>query len=350
MKINYYVILILGFFSSCFYNFPENIEWETEKYQSSIIRSSSNHLAFPDIVRYNDAWYIAYRESDIHGLSAKGSLIKVLRSTDFVNWEECNSFFLEGYDLRDPKFSYDEKTHSIYLHFFAISNGTSSNQIYKSNKLNLFTSFKIEYHKFDTVSLNKLPLPQDKVNYWLWRPEWSNGKLYVAGYYENNVIFLKYNNLTENPIAFSSLDNGSEVTIRFYDTRLYALVRRKDEAHFGTTTLEKDSILRLAHEANISFQWQTLENLREFGGPNMIIDNGVAYIGGRSFDENSVPRTAIYKYSLLDNRLKLIVYLESYFDNSYPGMVLLGNKLYGVYYTASANGNKNEIKTFIITI
>lgn len=96
--------------------------------------------------------------------------------------------------------------------------------------------------------------------------------------------------------------------------------------------------------ASVNVDTDTLP-IGQLAGPNMILHNNIAYIGGRTkIDE--VDRTSIYKYSLISKEIDLINALESYGDNSYPGMVLINNVIYGIYYTQNKNFNGYEIKSF----
>jgi len=61
------------------------------------------HNAFTDLVRWNDAFYCAFREGRGH-VSTDGR-IRILESKDADTWESAASISLEGYDLRDAHLS-----------------------------------------------------------------------------------------------------------------------------------------------------------------------------------------------------------------------------------------------------
>lgn len=286
-----------------------------------IIATSAEHLAFPDLIWHKDFWYVAFRMADAH-TSGTYSEIKVMKSTDFIIWEECNSFELIGLDLRDPKFSFNDAKDSLYLHFWAISNdGDIRKNIYASfdNKDNRF----LYDHK--TIKMEK-QYPND----WLWRPVWKDGELYVGGY--NNYISSRlyiYKNLNETPLLYKNIISPitTEMTIRFRDDEIYILVRM-----IGGT------LLGIVKSINDEIDWQSLP-LGEIGGPNMILRNDTVFLGGRINNLFSI-------YTLTENNKRLELYKTFLTEGEcgYPGMYLKDEKIYGVYYTQ--NSGKYEIKSF----
>jgi len=69
-------------------------------------QSEKPHNAFTDLVRFQDAWFLGFREALKHhgGLEGKGRL-RVLRSADGESWTTAGLFELEEGDLRDAKLS-----------------------------------------------------------------------------------------------------------------------------------------------------------------------------------------------------------------------------------------------------
>ena len=307
--------------------------------QTNIVISSINHLAFPDLLFYNNIWYLTFRESDAH---VKGSFskIKVLKSFDFKNWTEINSYELTGFDLRDPKLSYNELTDNIYLHIPA----TNTSGVYGVIRKNFIVEFNKHNLQFLSDSLrHTIKLPDKYPNDWLWRPVWHEGILFAAGYKQGNLRFYKYENYNKPPLIFSYLEgNGSsEATLNFNNDKIYTLVRRGVDAYFGTGLLidvmKFDSLSSI-----LNFEWTSLP-FPELGGPNVVIYNDKAFIGGRTPEY----KTAIINYSISKNEIENIEELYSFGDNSYPGMVIYNDVLYGVYYTQSENLQTFQIRSFL---
>lgn len=320
----------------------EDDDFSTPPYlQNDLLISANDHLAFPDLAWFNNAWYLAYRVSDSHVMGTFNRIV-VCRSVDFDNWEEINSFEYGGFDLRDPKFSLNEQTDSLYLHIHA----ASEEGIYGAQRKNLLVRFNKEQNRFASGIHSNLRLPAGYQNDWLWRPVWHKGMCIAGGYSDGHLRFYKYQSFDTEPVIFSSLSEHrpSESTIKFEGERMFTLVRREGDSWFGVSP---DSVYKnlSAQIPAVDLGWTSLP-FSYLRGPNMVIQNGKAYIGGRNNDD----RTAIIIYSIADNRIEQVDELYSYGDNSYPGMVLRDNKIYGVYYTQSKKGKSFQIRKFIYSI
>lgn len=64
----------------------------------------TGRIEFPALIRFQDHWYCAFREGEIHNNhpSGRGRLI---RSADAIHWETVRIFDWDGGDVREPKFS-----------------------------------------------------------------------------------------------------------------------------------------------------------------------------------------------------------------------------------------------------
>ncbi len=314
----------------------------TSTVHTNIALTSANHLAFPDLIFYNNIWYLTYRESDAH-VFGTFSKIKVYKSFDFKVWTEINSYELIDFDLRDPKFSYDEITDNIYLHIPA----TNTNGFYGVIRKNFIVGFNKQNLQFLSDSLqHTFTLLAKFPNDWLWRPVWHEGILFAGGYKHGNLRFYKYENYNKPPLIFSYLEgNGaSEATFKFYGDKIFSIVRRGVDAYFGVGLLS-DVMYFDSLSSIVNFEWTSLP-FPQLGGPNMVIYNDKAYIGGRTPEF----KTVIINYSISNNEIENIEELFSYGDNSYPGMVLHNGYIYGVYYTQSEDLKTFQIRSFLYPI
>jgi len=316
----YIFIFLVIFFFSCEKNEINAIIQNTTVNDVVV---SKNHLGFPDVIYFDDIWYVVYRESDGH--IGTYSIIKIVRSKDFVNWEEIFSYKLNGWDLRDPKFSYDQLNNKLYLHI----NATTYNN-YGSQRKNLYIEYNQQLNNFptDTAGIKEYIVPDKYQNIWLWRPEWNNGILYCVGYNPaviTGTALFTYQTITANPDVIPLLDysDATEATIRFRNDIAYCLVRRDSHsAVFGTASLENLS----------KFNWSNIPVLA-FGGPNMVLTNQFAFVGGRNNGLLYIGKLDLETYSLTE-----LEKLPSSGDCSYPGMVIQSDSLYVVYYTAKNSG------------
>ena len=288
---------------------------------------SKNHLSFPDLVYFNNMWYVVYRESDGH--IGTYSIIKVLKSKDFDKWEEIFSYELSGWDLRDPKFSLNQSYNKLYLHFHST---TFKN--YGVQRENLYIEYNQQINNFskEEADIKKIVVPTNYENIWLWRPEWNNGVLYCIGYNPNiikGVVLFTYPTITAtNPNITPLLDHlgATEGTIRFNNDQVYCLIRRNsNDAILGEYNIKKTS----------DFSWNNIISLYDFGGPNMVLSDDFIFLGGRKNDSLFIGRL---KLKDSNNSIEELEKLPSMGDCSYPGMVLFNNMLYIAYYTQKDNG------------
>jgi hypothetical protein len=352
MRVHYSIYPLIFFiflFSSCSDKVSEIQIKSSSKNLSNIVVSSENHLAFPDIIKYKDEWYVTYRESDAH-VHGSFSKIKVIKSLDFLSWEECNTFEIQGYDLRDPKFSFNEITDSLYLHFHVTDEIGTLSANYGTIRSNLYVEYDKIKQKFNDEKLHELQQASGFPNFWLWRPLWHNNVLYVGGYKTGRVNLYKYKGINSKPIIISEITGGgiSETTISVFKNQFYFLSRREFDTPFFRLSVDMDSIESINSNILLPILEINILPIRSFGGPNMLVIDSIAYIGGRVSDNFGVPRTMIFRYSFIDKTLEPIITLQSYGDNSYPGMHLMDYFIYGVYYTQNESLNRFEIRSFVI--
>lgn len=347
---NFLIILKCTLLYSCLYDIPEDIEWNTDNYEPGVVISSSNHLGFPDLVFYNNVWYVSYRESDDHGSTSTRSSIRILKSIDFKKWEEINVYEMQDYDVREGFFSYDELTNNLYLHIH-YCNFTGKLGDYGDIRNNVFIHFDNSTNKFEEQNdFKRILLPEGGTRDLLWMPLWHKGNMYATGYSKGNVRFYIFSDINKEAIIFSSFSENlsTETTLKFYNDQLYALMRRRSDVLFFTFSDVTKALTNNIEQTTIPFE-TTLLNIGELGGPNMVIKDSIAYIGGRSKDENGIPRTTIYKYSLKNKEIELYERLISYGDNSYPAMILQDDRIYGVYYTKKNDYRGGyQIRSFIL--
>ncbi len=61
-------------------------------------------IEFPDLIRFRDQWFCAFREGFVHGNDDSGRA-RLIRSADGTNWETAALFEWAGGDIRDPRLS-----------------------------------------------------------------------------------------------------------------------------------------------------------------------------------------------------------------------------------------------------
>ncbi len=294
--------------------------------EQSYVTTSVNHLAFPDLSKFNNQWYVTYREADGH-LFKSFAKIKVLRSNDFKNWTLINTFEINGIDLRDPKFSYNDQTNEFYLHFMSVSDSNNG-----SVRKNVYSTFNLDSGIFENV-LKTLKTTTKYPEDWFWRPMWHDGNLYSAGYGSSGIRLYKHKNLSIEPDLILDLSNQgwSEASLLKVDNRFFTVVRTYGETKFGVSESSD----------NVLFQWKDLPMI-ELGGPNMKYYGGNFVIAGRQKGGCS-----LFLYNLENNITELKFTLPAPTgDNAYPGLWIEDSTLFGVYYVEIPNRNNFAILSF----
>jgi hypothetical protein len=290
------------------------------------------HNAFTDLVRWNDAFYCAFREGRGH-VSTDGR-IRVLRSKDADSWSSTALLSLEGYDLRDAHLSVTPDGRLMLLGGAAPRK--KDNQSAPTGSFAAFTSDGVEWTMPQIVSAP---------GRWLWRVTWYKGKAYgvsyTAGQGNDHYLDLLVSNdgiHYETHVA-RLFDKGrpGEVTLRFdTDGTCYALIRRDRLANESTST-----ILGVSRPDYKQWRWKDLgPDFNSFGGPNFIrIPDGYWLAAGRMHDGGE--HTALCYLDVHNGTMTRLLKLPSSGDTSYPGLVWYNDTLYMSYYSS------HEAKTSI---
>lgn len=316
----FYIVLCQFLLVSCSKDDELNALAYESREDPDIIVSSLAHLAFPDLTFFGGYWYVTFRESDAHAFGSYSKII-IIKSQNFKNWEKVKDYEYSGYDLRDPRFSFNEFTDSLYLHFYA----ASTTGIYASTSKNFYVNLTNENSNNQISDLRTLKLSSKFPNDWLWRPIWHDGKLYCGGYRHNQVRFYEFSTIDSEPNIISEFNGIGETSLQFHNNEIFCLARQQKAGVFGSTSSK-------------NFEWKELFKT-EIGGPNMVIRNDTIFLGARVNSTTSI-------YSYVNNQLSTIYEFPSRSaDCGYPGMFLKDGKIYGVYYTHSIGF---QIRKFIL--
>jgi hypothetical protein len=293
-----------------------------------LLQSRTAHLAFTDIIKFNNVWYITFRFSDGH-LPKNFANIIIYKSTDLKVWQMEQIFTQEGYDLRDPKFYIHNNNLYVQFHSTTINPYAAIRNDY----ISMYNASKSIWEK--SVMLNK----NEDLKSWFWRISSINNKLIVGGYYTVNrslSLFESNDGINYNKINnFDLPDQPGESTIRMKDSTIYIFVRDNlKEAKLGIGNL-KD----ITH-----WEFTTLPMSR-IGGPNFVLYKDFLLLGCRL---NA--KTVLQKYDLNSKKLTPLGETQKVkYDSGYPGMYIENNLLYFTYYTSSED-NEFQINLSIIDL
>jgi hypothetical protein len=276
------------------------------------IINSKHHLAFTDLIKYNGAWYVAFRFSDGHVATNFGHII-IAKSENLERWESEQIYTQNNYDLRDPKLFIKDSVLCIHFHSATINP-------YAESRNDYIAKYDIENNRWGkAIKINK----NTNEKSWFWRLTEHNNKVYTIAYRggEPLKLFISNNGTDFNEqFRFENIQGrASETTLRFDKDTVYALIRREGEG----ALLGKSSVSDMTQWTFIDFPWVSM------GGPNFLIYKDKLLITGRI---NGQPK--LYSYSLNSNTLTQIGSLPGGFNETgYCGMFLEEDILYLAYYT-----------------
>lgn len=290
------------------------------------IWSKAQHNALTDLIYYKNRWFCTFRESSTHVYGQNGT-IRIISSEDSEEWKSYVHLKEEGVDLRDPKLSMTPDGRLMLL-----VGGT----IYKGRKYisrQSRVTFSQDGKKWTPFELIIKP------HEWLWRVTWHKGKAYGASYSYSNIkkksdewnikLFessdgVNYEFITDWPI----LEHPNETTIHFLeDDRMLALVRRD-----GPT--DNKAWMGISHPPYKNWNWHPTHDY--FGGPNFIIlpDKRMLAAGRILFINpyGIFEKTVLAELTFFD--FKPLIFLPSFGDCSYPGLVYHQGELWMSYYSS----------------
>lgn len=285
------------------------------------------HNAMTDLIRYDDHWFLVFRESDKHAKGANG-IIRILRSHDAVIWRPVHYFQERGVDLRDPKLSITPDGQLMLL-----MGGT----VYTSNHRYVVQQSRVAFSN-DGITWGRAMTVLSSHD-WLWRVTWHQGKAYGVAYRFSDPLDRKaewfvtlyessdginYDKITRWDIE----GHPNESTLQFTkEGEMVALVRREGQ---------NDSNAWIGHSSPPYDEWQWSISKYYFGGPNFIIlPTGQQWAAGRICSVTPyglIEKTVLARLSLQELQPALV--LLSGGDTSYPGMVFYEGHLWISYYSS----------------
>lgn len=298
------------------------------------IWDNGSHCAFTSIEQYKGNYYITFREGETHIFDRNGNAegkVRILHSADGKSWEALPLIGKEGFDLRDPKFSTMPDGRLMVI---------VGGSIYRDRKLTgcqpqvMFSEDGLTYTEPQPVVI------EDKAHNgfnWLWRVTWHEGVGYTISYGKaeggkTEVSLLS----TTDGIHYKHLQTfdiagyPNEATIRFMpDGQMAVMLRRDGNAPTG--------YWGLSHAPYKEWMWKEMEF--RIGGPDFIVlDDKRIVAGGRTHLIASAPKTSLL-VGKGDGRFSEIITLPSGGDNSYPGLLRVGNELWVCYYSSHETSN-----------
>jgi hypothetical protein len=273
------------------------------------------HNAFTDLIRWRNQWYCTFREAADH--VGDDGRIRVLSSSDGVDWAPAALIGEPGIDLRDPKLSITPDDRLMIVAGGSVYDveryvGRQPRVIFSSDGRVWSTPHRI--------------LGEGD---WLWRVIWHDGQAYGVTYRTpaaewTTTLVSSADGLTfEEITTFAVPGHPNETTVRLLpDGTMVALVRREAGNRLAWVGRSRAPYT--------SWTWRELPQRIE--GPNFIrLPGGDLYAAGRNYPDG--PRTVVGRLTL-DGGYEPMLTLPSGGDTSYPGMVWDQDVLWLSYYAS----------------
>lgn len=300
---------------------------ETYKIIPTKIWDKMNHCAFTDLLRFNNAFYVTFREAASHTSTASSvGRVRVLKTTDGTIWDEVALFSISKKDVRDPKLSVTPDNKIMVIMDVEEFN-TAGNTI-TGRKPHVSFSDASGANFSAPVACTLDPAEQSTTN-WIWRVTWHKGVGYGIDYSNGKGYFLVSTTDGKSWKVVTNLavdGNPNEATIRFNSQdKMYILIRREGEDQAGVLA-----------EASAPYKDFTQTKMPfRLGGPNFVfLDDQTIVVGSRWYNEAGEGSGTVIYVADIEGHLIRTMRVPSAGDSSYPGMELYDNKLWFSYYTS----------------
>ncbi|MEK0448680.1 MAG: hypothetical protein RL088_948 [Verrucomicrobiota bacterium] len=287
------------------------------------IWDAAPHNAFTDLARWNNTYWIVFREADAH-VGGDGK-IRVIRSATGDKWESAALISEEGIDLRDPKICVtpDER-------LMVVAGGS----VYKGGTKLLGRQPRVMFSKdgAEWTAPQRVLAEGD----WLWRVTWQHGTAYGVSYKTSApegtpedtgewtaTLYSSEDALKWTPVSTLAVTGRpNETTLRFdMHGDCHALVRRESG--------DKQGWLGTAKPPFTEWKWAPIG--RAIGGPNLLMPPGQTVAAGRDYLPEG-PKTAIGP--IVEGKWNPTLTLPSGGDSSYPGLFWNRGEWWVSYYSS----------------
>jgi hypothetical protein len=291
------------------------------------ISDQAPHSAFTDLVRYQNLYFCAFRESAGH-VGGEGK-IRILMSFDASRWRPAALLEQKGIDLRDPKLEVTKEGRLICFMGGSEYEGTTI----KARRSRVATSTDGQHWSPIEKSLNDWD--------WLWQVAMHptekcfygtvyNTRPVDGGAKEEAEWTLKLMKSADGKIwqlvsPFNIKGRPSEATARVLANGDMMVLVRRDAPGMNKGMI---GVARAPYH-----EWTFTELQVPLGGPNFVqLPDGRLIAGSRGF--GATPGAHMILSEMTATGLKPILELPSGGDCSYPGMVVHEGKLVVSYYSS----------------
>ncbi len=285
------------------------------------------HSAFTDLIRFQGHLYCTFREGTGH-IPGQNGVIRVVRTSDGMNWESIALLEEPHVDLRDPKLSITPDQRLMLNMGASEYHGSDrkgiESQVAFSNR---------EGTRFAPVQKAVLPTKFLTGFDRLWRVTWHKGWAWgcvqqvPTGKERSLHLVRSRDGIHYEHVTQLDVDHPTETTLRFLDDdTMLAMIRR--------TGTSPDGWIGISEPPYVNWDFQVSN--KRFGGPNLTrLPNGVWLAGSRGYG-GKAPRMELWAFDLKTRKFRDVLSLPSGGDTSYPGFVIdeKQNRVWVSYYSS----------------
>lgn len=304
---------------------------------SKIWGDGVKHCAFSSLVRFNGRYYCSFREGESHIFDKNGNAegkVRILASDDGEKWESVAYVGKEGIDLRDPKLSVTPDGKMLV---------TIGGSVYRNRNLEAcipHVMFSEDGKTFTDPEPAVLDKKMTSKRDWIWRVTWYDGVGYAVSYNKapegdsnGNEVWLVKTTDGKHFEAITKLQiDGypNESTVRFMpDGRMAIMVRRERGDARGWWGVSKAPYT----------DWEWKKMGLQLGGPDFLfLDDNRVVMATRNLAVPGAAKTCVY-LGRNNGFFEEVICLPSGGDNSYPGLITVGDELWVSYYSGHEGKN-----------
>jgi len=308
-------------------------------------------LEFPDLIRFQGAFYCSFREGKIHGNhpSGRGRLI---RSVDGVHWDSVALFEWTGGDVRDPRLSITADgalmlNTSIFFVSREARGGGGFYQLENSGTPGTVNETEVARQSVtwlsrDGVNWGAAQACPTGINTWRWNVTWHNGMGYSVGYAgkdERGTLYRTRDGQTWHTLRenFFPESGGNEAALIFPEENLaVCLLRRPPQGGqlvSAALGISRGPTWQEWEWRELQVDWgdgATTRRPATFGGPKLIaLRDGRLVASGRNLG-----------LLLVDIEKGVATKFANSIGSSYPGVAEHDGRL----WVTSGSGDTNAVR------
>lgn len=323
MKLRFLLLLLLALLSLAAVPIGQAQTPKLKLLSVKKIWDQGEHNAFTDLIRFRNRWFCIFREGKAHA-DGEGKL-RVLTSPDGETWESATLIDLPGRDLRDAKLSIAPGNRLMLVC------GAAEAINRDSGEFQSFVAFSPDGKQWS--KLRQVTGFEGRT--WLWRVIWHKGTAYGAAYtwdsprWMQAVIARSRDGV--NYKKFSKIfADMNEAALSFDDNDMLTAVFRSVDRHAEATVAQaRAPFTNWTTRTLMPNEWRN-----QLGGPAILrLPDGRMIAGGRLYGDQEI-RTGVGLLDTASGKLTDLILLPSGGDNSYPGFVWHGGKLWMSYYSS----------------